>query len=354
MCAHGGGPAPIAANAGASGGLALSDDAAHLVAGGARTLDRCQPGGQTRCTLRPPRSLWPLSIVFALGCPAAAPPPPPCSEPLFGRPVAATGLDAAQCRPSCACSTTFTAREWTPAQVSALLGWTLDAPFAEVSADPYAADGGADAGVPGEVCAVVVTDQPAHHYRVQTFASADAAAQASALLTHHDACGVCSTLADLAVYAKNPDLGAPVRQCGLDTFSQGVRRRRAVPRGARLHPALRADLGLRHGAHARALPHPLSHPAVRRGLQPRRRRVERVPAVRRDRERPRLQGGGGEDAAQHRHRDRHLPPVRRDETGGALVRRLVSRAITLRTRDAVARKAAMISSVLFVPLAVAR
>ncbi len=44
---------------------------------------------------------------------------------------------------------------------------------------------------------------------------------AGARLTHHGACGVCSTLADLAVYASDPDLGRPVRQCGVDSFGKG-------------------------------------------------------------------------------------------------------------------------------------
>ena len=34
-------------------------------------------------------------------------------------------------------------------------------------------------------------------------------------MTHGGGCGLCSSLADLAVYAGNGDLTAPVRQCGL-------------------------------------------------------------------------------------------------------------------------------------------
>ncbi len=164
--------------------------------------------------------LLPGALVALTACPGSHPPPPPCSDPLFGRPVAATGLDSSACHPSCSCATAFTARDWTQPQVDGLKAWSIDAPFAEVTSDPYAIDGGVDAGPPGQACAVVVTDALAHHYRVQTFDSPGTAADAGALLTHHDACGVCSTLADLAVYAANPDLGAPVKQCGLQTFNQ--------------------------------------------------------------------------------------------------------------------------------------
>lgn len=36
--------------------------------------------------------------------------------------------------------------------------------------------------------------------------------------THENACGVCSTLTDLAVYIDTPDLTAPVRRCGLGAW----------------------------------------------------------------------------------------------------------------------------------------
>jgi len=39
-----------------------------------------------------------------------------------------------------------------------------------------------------------------------------------AFLTHTGACGVCSTLDDLAVYIETPDLTTPVRKCALQLF----------------------------------------------------------------------------------------------------------------------------------------
>ncbi len=128
---------------------------------------------------------------------------------MFGAPVAQTGLGAAQCGPSCACPAAFTSRTWSAAQLDALSAWTLETPFAEVTDDPYAAP---DASVPAGDC--VFVDLGAKKYRVETRTD-------GGVLTHHGACGVCSTLRDLRVYAADPDLGKPVRQCGIDTFGQG-------------------------------------------------------------------------------------------------------------------------------------
>jgi hypothetical protein len=52
-------------------------------------------------------------------------------------------------------------------------------------------------------------------YRMQTFAHASEALAAGGIVSHSGACGVCSGLADLAVYAGTPDLTAPVRACGV-------------------------------------------------------------------------------------------------------------------------------------------
>ncbi len=169
-------------------------------------------------------SLRALGFLCAVGTLTACPTPSApidagCSQPLFGHPVAQTGLPAGDCRPTCTCGPRpFTSPEWTQPRLDALTGWTLDAPYAEVTADPYAA---APPARPAGVCAMVVTDLATHRYRLETMADEAAILAAAAHLTHHDACGVCSTLADLRVYAADPDLGAPVRQCGVDTFSKG-------------------------------------------------------------------------------------------------------------------------------------
>lgn len=145
--------------------------------------------------------------------------PPPAtgpSEVLFGLPTAATGLTGAQCAPSCGCGDeAFAPPQYSAADAAALLDWTLLAPYAPLVADPYAAPPTAAPAEDG-VCAVVVE---AAGYRLVDSPSADAARAAGALPTHTGACGVCSTLADLAVYMRTPDLTAPVRDCGLENLN---------------------------------------------------------------------------------------------------------------------------------------
>lgn len=141
-----------------------------------------------------------------------------CDGALFGQPATLTGLDSSQCRGTCPCSG-FASRDFTGEQLDALAAWTNSQPFAELSSNPY------DAPLPEPrtgVCAVVVEDEAARRYHVETFDDADAARAAGALLTHHDPCGVCSSLADFAVYARDRDVGAPVKRCGLDHFGGTV------------------------------------------------------------------------------------------------------------------------------------
>ncbi len=140
---------------------------------------------------------------------------------LFGLPNDTTGLDATQCAPSCGCGASAWAPEpWTDARVAALRTWTLLEPPAELASDPYAV--APPAPPAGQVCGFVADDLAARTYRLTTFDSDAAATQAGAIVTHQDACGLCSTLEDLAVYAETPDLTAPVRQCGIDTFGDGL------------------------------------------------------------------------------------------------------------------------------------
>jgi hypothetical protein len=155
-------------------------------------------------------------LVTFSACPPGPTPDAGCDGALFGQPIAATGLDATKCRPSCGCSG-FRSRDFTEAQLDALRSWTLSQPFEELTSDPYAV-GAPDAGA--AVCAVVVEDLAERRYRLQTYPDATAAAADGAILTHHDACGRCSTLADFAVYAKDRDIGAPVKKCGMDNFGQ--------------------------------------------------------------------------------------------------------------------------------------
>jgi hypothetical protein len=135
---------------------------------------------------------------------------------LFGAPNAQTGLDETQCRPVCGCGDApFVPRAWDAASLAALRAKVLLGPPAALTDDPYTRPAPPPAP-PGSVCAVRFDAMDANAYTLETFASREAATAAGAFPTHAGACGLCSSLADLAVYAGTPDLTAPVRQCGLD------------------------------------------------------------------------------------------------------------------------------------------
>lgn len=136
---------------------------------------------------------------------------------LFGAPSGNTGLSAEQCGPSCGC---FSARTWSPAELDALRARVLDDAPSAPAVDPYSVATLDVAPAPaGSVCAVLPGADG--HYRLQGYASASLAEAAGGLVTHAGRCGLCSSLADLAVYAGSPDLTAPVRNCGLQGMAEG-------------------------------------------------------------------------------------------------------------------------------------
>ena len=137
---------------------------------------------------------------------------------LFGAPNARTGLDPSECRPVCGCGAeAFAPRPWTPASLAALRALTPLNPSPALTADPYAAAPPSPA-TPDTVCAARFEGE--RSYRMETWPTAAAATAAGAVVSHSGACGACSSLADLAVYAGTPDLTAPVRQCGLSNFGR--------------------------------------------------------------------------------------------------------------------------------------
>jgi len=136
---------------------------------------------------------------------------------LFGNPNAHTGLTLAECSPSCAFdASTFAPPVYDAAFIQSLVdAWAPLSPSAPLTSDPY--DGGTgDNDPPAMVCGVLpVADSGAPRlYQLVTYASAEAAAQAGAKVTHFGHCGVCSTLQNLSVYMGHNDLVAPVRACG--------------------------------------------------------------------------------------------------------------------------------------------
>jgi hypothetical protein len=167
------------------------------------------------------KAMYLLALVVGLtGCDGPSIPDKSCDKNvLFGRPNAKTGLTEQQCQPRCACNADpFEAPEYTEADAAALLQWTLLEPFAELTSDPYTMPAPAPGPV-GEVCAVVPTASGSREYRLRSYDNAELALAEGALVTHGGACGLCSTLADLAVYMRELDLTTPVRDCGIKNLS---------------------------------------------------------------------------------------------------------------------------------------
>ena len=147
----------------------------------------------------------------------------PCAA-LFGRPNANTGLTTDQCKPSCACGEAYAPPTYDSAFIDALVSdWTLTAPFAPIDTDPYASPA-PPPDPPDTVCAVLPQAPPGtvpRSYTLVTYPSIDAARAAGASPTHYGHCGVCSTLANLAVYIREEDLGAKARACGFVGLTDG-------------------------------------------------------------------------------------------------------------------------------------
>lgn len=138
----------------------------------------------------------------------------PCDQALFGIPSDNTGLSNEECKPICACKN-YTPKQFAASTLSEMKTWELVNPIDELNSNPY------DDEVPinnGGVCAIVIENQSEKKYRLENFASREAAASAGAILTHDGPCGACSTLKDLAVYVEQKDLGTPVRACGVQNL----------------------------------------------------------------------------------------------------------------------------------------
>jgi hypothetical protein len=175
-----------------------------------------------------------LALLTAVACgdggrtpdAAVADAPPAVVDPcavLFGNPGPSTGLSSAQCRPECACGEgAWVAPGYDAAFIQSLVDqWVLAEPLPELTADPYLAPPPPDE--PSDTVCAVLPGAPANPrpYRLQTYASLAEARAAGAHPTHFGRCGLCSTLANLAVFIRNNDLTAPVRACGVTGMSQG-------------------------------------------------------------------------------------------------------------------------------------
>lgn len=80
------------------------------------------------------------------------------------------------------------------------------------------------------VCGAYVDENNPDGYHLKTYDSADEAHNAGAEITHYGPCGLCSTMQDLAVYIREPDLTAPVRACGVKGLGKGDKEAQALAR----------------------------------------------------------------------------------------------------------------------------
>lgn len=139
-----------------------------------------------------------------------------CEGKLFGIPVSNTGLDNSMCTSICECEG-IDSKNFSLEELSLMRAYTNTDSFDEILVNPY------DESLPEKqegVCAVVIDNKSNKTYHLETFGSKEAAKEAGAIVTHIDACGVCSGLQDLSVYAENLDLGADVRNCALANLTQ--------------------------------------------------------------------------------------------------------------------------------------
>jgi hypothetical protein len=163
---------------------------------------------------------WNLCLGLGLIACAVEPDTTVCEETLFGTPSVNTGLDEGQCGPSCGCGASswhppvYTAEDITRLEQLVL----MDAP-ALLKEDPYLAPSSL---LPSDsrYCAVTPTGEP-DHYRLATYPTEQEAELDNARITHRGACGQCSSLANLAVYMRQPDLTEPVRDCGVQGMFGG-------------------------------------------------------------------------------------------------------------------------------------
>ena len=145
------------------------------------------------------------------------PAPDPTCVGLYGAPNENTGLDAETCIGTIPGDAgTWTPPAWAAADVDGLGAWTLLDPPTPPAEDPYLE--AAPTRDPNAVCGVLPEGEGPGAYRLETYTDPSAAAAAGAWVTHGGACGLCSSLEDLAVYAGISDLTQPVRACGLEGF----------------------------------------------------------------------------------------------------------------------------------------
>lgn len=138
---------------------------------------------------------------------------------LFGLPTKNTGLTDEQCKPiiDLPGMEYFEEPEYSEAFIqtleNAVLTTDMREKFYNISEDPYPTqDQYLGKATDTAVCAFLTGDDG---YELDTYDDDAAALAAGAQITHYGPCGLCSSMQDLAVYIREPDLTAPVRRCGI-------------------------------------------------------------------------------------------------------------------------------------------
>lgn len=166
------------------------------------------------------RSLLSLLLpILLLSCGGSSPPPEACSQ-LFGAPTTNTGLGSTECTGSCECGEDpWSPPNYTEADLARIDSLELLNPPSALDSDPYASP--VPETSPDAVCAVELDRSSNTQYRLISYDQASEAEDSGALITHTGACGLCSSLENLAVYMRNPDLTDPVRACGIRGMLEG-------------------------------------------------------------------------------------------------------------------------------------
>lgn len=160
-----------------------------------------------------------LLLIAACGSSEPTVIPDPTCEGMYGDPNENTGLTTAQCFPEIRGDTTWVPPKWTDARLQALRDWTLLDPPQVPSDNPYETTPDLQ---PDEVSVCGFLPEGEATYRLVTYATVEEAEDSGATVTHGGACGLCSSLEDLAAYAATPDLTQPVRACGVAGLTDGV------------------------------------------------------------------------------------------------------------------------------------
>lgn len=139
-------------------------------------------------------------------------------DTLFGKPDVENGLPFGASQPYCECEgIDFSPPEYSNDRAAELASLRWLNPMPALAFDPY---NSAKPVVerPDAVCAVLFDSDDPGAYRLKTYDSEGEARVAGAQITHTGACGVCSSLENLAVYMANDDLTGPVRSCAFRSF----------------------------------------------------------------------------------------------------------------------------------------